>query len=103
MAQQQKPPGMPQRKWRELLWTQGLFDHEEAVHEINRRWKEPRVCPVCYQNKWAVSPAIVRLWTMRMKNAYPCVNMVCQNCSHTMQFKAAVLDLPPEGKAKRAY
>jgi hypothetical protein len=36
---------------------------------------------------------------MRMKNAYPCVNMVCQNCSHTMQFKAAVLDLPPEGKS----
>jgi RNase P subunit RPR2 len=40
----------------------------------------------------------MRLWTMRMKNAYPCVNMVCQNCGHTMLFNAAVLDLLPEGK-----
>ena len=99
MAQQQKPPGMPQRKWRELLWTQGQFDHEEAVREIKKRWKEPRVCPVCHQNNWAVSPEIVRLWTARLKNAYPCVNMVCQNCGHTMLFNAAVLNLLPEGKS----
>jgi predicted nucleic-acid-binding Zn-ribbon protein len=95
---QQKPPGMPQGKWRELLWTQGLFDHEEAVREINKRWKEPRVCPVCHQNNWAVSPEIVRLWTARLKNAYPCVNMVCHNCGHTMLFNAAILNLLPEGK-----
>ena len=34
-----------------------------------------------------------------MKNAYPCVNMVCENCGHTMLFNAAVLDLLAEGKS----
>jgi len=47
----------------------------------------------------AAIPEIMRLWTMRMKNAYPCINMVCQNCGHTMLFNAAVLDLLPEGKS----
>jgi hypothetical protein len=56
-----------------------------------RSSREPRPC--------AAIPEIMRLWTMRMKNAYPCINMVCQNCGHTMLFNAAVLDLLPEGKS----
>lgn len=93
-----KPPGMPHKTWKELLYSQGKVDHEEAVREINKRWKKPRLCPVCGQENWAVSRDLFRLWAMHLKNASPCVNLCCQHCGYTMLFNAEVLKLLPDGK-----
>ena len=39
------------------------------------------------------------VWAMRIRNAYPRVNVVCENCRHMMLVNEAVLDLLQEGKS----
>jgi len=78
-----------------------LDDHQkqELMNILSAQWKEPRVCPVCKQQKWSIVDKIFELREFHGGNlvvggsVLPIVVAICGNCGYTVFFNAISLGI----------
>ena len=71
-------------------------DHKKVNAWLDEHWKGDRACPVCGNNRWAVSDTVMEMrnfvrsgrLTPGDEMICPMVALFCDTCSHTMLFSA---------------
>jgi hypothetical protein len=104
------PAALPAELWKRLVEERqkeaaetGYVDNELANNWFAEHWPEPRICPICKQNNWALTPQFVHMSLGPMGPAlrtrtYPCVSVVCRVCGHTVFFNAVIMNLLAKGE-----
>lgn len=75
------------------------------IEFINRKWKEPQVCPICGKQAWTVPDNIYELREIKKKELKnlkfaPLIEIVCLSCGYTILMNAMVSEIYIEGEAK---
>jgi len=71
---------------------------------IAEKWKGPRQCPICAQERWSVQELMSRLPTVSQESGinlargYPQILVICENCGYTLSFNAIVMQIEPADK-----
>jgi hypothetical protein len=65
-------------------------------------WPQPRHCPVCRSNNWAMAPTFAHVplgpvGKYQPVRTFPCVVVTCQTCGNTLFFNGVTMKLLPEG------
>lgn len=71
------------------------FDSEKIVTELNQKWQQSQICPVCGKNEWQVNDTIFELPEFQGGNVvigsgklYPVIPIMCSSCGYTIFMNA---------------
>jgi hypothetical protein len=79
---------------------------EILFQKLKKTWHEPRNCPICHKNDWAIMDKIYEIrefhgggFVIGGGAILPVICIVCKICGYTIFFNAILLGIvPPEKK-----
>jgi predicted nucleic-acid-binding Zn-ribbon protein len=63
------------------------------VNYLNSKWPEPQLCPICKAQNWVIPSSIYEIREVKPKDKFrfaPLIQVICNNCGHTLLFNAIV-------------
>jgi hypothetical protein len=83
------------------------YTKERAMEWLNKNWHNPKACPICKQNNWAVSESLALIPRLVQERVdvggvvYPHFLLTCGTCGYTLLFNALVAGFKLSAEEKK--